>query len=299
MEDKNKYFNRTISDSDFSVDIFMKNDIKHGENFKMHWHEHLQLYYFIKGKAILECGQNRFSVSPGSIALANSNELHYLESLSDDLQIHIIRVEPAFLFSNQADLLQSKYLAPLALNRIAFQNLIENDDQVLNCLKDILREYTAKETGYELAIKAAIYQLVVFLLRKHVSKILSENEFAERARMQKRFKDVFELIETNYAENIRLKELSESVNVSTHHFCRMFKQMTGKTTTDYINTVRIEKAAALLEQEDLNITEIATTCGFDSVNYFSRLFKRYYNTTPTKFREAHTSFLNRSYIRKQ
>lgn len=288
MKDKSTYFNRKIPNADFCVDIFLKNDIKHGGNFKTHWHEHLQLYYFVEGRAILECGHNRFKVSPGNVAVVNSNELHYLESLSDDLEFYVIRIEPTFLFSNQVDLLQTKYLAPLALNRIAFQNLIESDAQILDCVTSTLQEYFTKETGYELAIKASIYQLIVLLLRRYVGKILTKNDFEERARTLKRFEDVFQIIENNYAEKISLKELADSVNISACHFCRTFKQITGKTTTDYINGVRLEKAVCFLEQTNLNITEIALKCGFDSVNYFSRLFRKYYNTSATKFRETHT-----------
>ena len=62
--------------------------------------------------------------------------------------------------------------------------------------------------------------------------------------------------------------------------------MTGKTTTDYINGIRMEKAADYLNKGDLTITEIALRCGFDSINYFSRLFKRHYNVSPTKFKET-------------
>lgn len=224
---------------------------------------------------------------PACVGIVNSNELHYLESLSDDLQFYTIRIEPAFLFSNQVDLLQAKYLAPIALNRIAFQNLIEYDERILDCITQILREYAEKETGYELAIKASIYQLLVQLLRRYVVKILKESEFKERDRTLKRFEDVFRIIENNYSEKISLKELADSVNISSYHFCRTFKQMTGKTATDYINGVRLEKAVSLLEETSLNITEIALKCGFDSVNYFSRLFKKYYNIPATKFRAAH------------
>ncbi|WP_100488518.1 AraC family transcriptional regulator [Sporolactobacillus pectinivorans] len=288
MRDSNTYLYRAMPNTNFCVDVFLKNDIKRGENYKRHWHEQLQLYYFVEGKAILECGHNRFEVSCGNVAVVNSNELHYLESLSDDLEFYVIRIDPTFLFSNQVDLLQTKYFAPLAQNHIAFQNLIENDAQIVDYVTKTIQEYFTKETGYELAIKGSIYQLIVLLMRRYVGKILTKNEFEERARTLKRYEDVFQAIENNYVEKISLKELADSVNISTYHFCRTFKQMTGKTTTEYINGVRLEKAVCFLEQTNLNITEIAQKCGFDSVNYFSRLFRKHYNTSATKFRRTHT-----------
>ena len=287
MNDSSTYFYRKMPNENFCVEIFLKEDIKLGGNFKTHWHECLQLYYFVTGKASLECGHNRFEVSLGSVTIVNSNELHYLESLSDDLTFYVIRIDPTFLFSNQVDLLQSKYLAPLAQNRITFQNLMENDAQILDCVTNTIQEYYSKQIGFELAVKSHIYQLIVLLLRGYVSKILTKNEFEEKARSLKRLDVVLHIIENNYAEKIHLKELADTVNLSVCHFCRIFKQITGKTTTDYINGVRLEKAASFLEQADFNITEIAIKCGFDSVNYFSRLFRKYYNTSPTKFREAH------------
>jgi AraC-like DNA-binding protein len=275
-----------MPDSDFCVDIFKKNNVKRGGSVRLHWHEHLQFYYFVKGEALLECGHNRFEVSPGSIVVINSNELHYLESLSDDLEFYTIRIDPTFLFSNQVDLLQAKYLAPLASNRISFRNLIEKDTGILECITKILQEYNLKKVGYELSVKASIYQLIVLLLRGYVFKILSEKEFEEKTRSLKRFNTVLQFLEDNYDKKIYLKELADSVNLSECHFCRTFKQITGKTLTDYVNKIRLEKAAYFLKQTDLSITEISLKCGFDSISYFNRLFNKYYKISPTKFRKV-------------
>ncbi|AAK79419.1 AraC-like DNA-binding protein/mannose-6-phosphate isomerase-like protein (cupin superfamily) [Clostridium acetobutylicum] len=293
MNDKSTYFDRKSKKEDCFVDIFFKDDILNGENFKRHWHEHLQIYYFTAGTAYLECAQNKFDVTTGSIAIINSNELHYLESHSNNLKFYTIRIEPTFLFSNKEDLLQTKYLAPLALNRITFKNLIENDLQILECIKTILKEYSSKNIGYELAVKANIYQLIVYLLRGYVDKILNENEFEERKRILNKFQCVFRLIEEKYTEKLTLNELADCVNFSTHHFCRTFKQMTGKTTTDYINGIRLYKSTNYLKQTDLNITEIAIKCGFDNNNYFSRLFKKHYDMTPTKYRKLYAGHFSK------
>lgn len=290
MNDKNTYFDRKGQEN--FIDIFFKDDIKKGANFKRHWHEHLQVYYFIDGMAYLECGLNNFKIVSGNIAIANSNELHYLESLSDNLKFYIIRIEPTFLFSNQVDLLQTKYLAPLALNHIVFDNLIQNDYLILKCIKTILYEYNNKEIGYELSIKANIYQLIVLLLRSHVYKIFSEDEFIERKHSLEKFECIFDLIEEKYMDKITLKELASHVNLSAPHFCRTFKQITGKTTVDFINGIRLDKAIYYLNKTDLNMTEIAMRCGFDSINYFSRLFKKNYNISPTQYRHEHKDASN-------
>ncbi|WP_156990847.1 helix-turn-helix domain-containing protein, partial [Caproicibacter fermentans] len=124
------------------------------------------------------------------------------------------------------------------------------------------------------------------LTRGYVCKILSEKEFEEKTRSLKHFNTVLQFIEDNYDKKIRLKELADSANLSACHFCRTFKQITGKTLTNYVNEIRLEKAACFLKQTDLNITETALKCGFDSISYFNRLFSRHYKISPTKFRKA-------------
>ncbi len=285
MRNRNEYYNKEMPNPNLGIDIFLADNFKKGIKFKRHWHENLQLYYFTEGEALVECNEKRFHVTRNSIIVVNSNELHYLESLSDGLRFYTIRIDFSFLFSNQVDLCQTKFLSPLSQNQISFQNLIENDKQILDCINTIIQEYFSNIIGYELAVKSFTCQLIVLLLRDYISKFLTRKELDLKANKLKRFDLIFKHIDSNYSKKIRTEDLAKIANISTYHFCRIFKQMTGKTTTDYINGVRLEKAVELLNKGDLNITEIALTCGFDSINYFSRLFKRQFKISPTKFRE--------------
>ncbi len=285
MRNRNEYYNKEMPNPNLGIDIFLADNFKKGIKFKRHWHENLQLYYFTEGEALVECNEKRFHVTRNSIIVVNSNELHYLESLSDRLKFYTIRIDFSFLFSNQVDLCQTKFLSPLSQNQISFQNIIENDKQILDCINTIIQEYFSNKIGYELAVKSFTYQLIVLLLRDYISKFLTRNELDLKTNNLKRFDLIFKHIDSNYSKKIRTEDLAKIANISTYHFCRIFKQMTGKTTTDYINGVRLERSVELLNKGELNITEIALTCGFDSINYFSRLFKRQFKISPTKFRE--------------
>lgn len=277
MKNLHTYYYKKMPDPNLGIDIFLAENFKKGKKFNTHWHENMQLYFFTEGKALVECTKNRYYVTTDSIVVINSNELHSLESLSDDLKFYTIRIESSFLFSNQVDLCQTKFLSPLSQNQISFQNLIENDKQILDYVTITIQEYFSKKIGYELAVKSFIYQLIVLLLRKYISKFLTRKELILKANNLKRFDLIFKYIDSNYSKKIATSDLSNIVHISTYHFCRTFKQMTGKTTTDYINGIRLEKAVDYLNKGDLNITEIALRCGFDSINYFSHLFKRHYN----------------------
>jgi len=283
MKDKKNYYFRDMPDKNFSVDIGLSKTWESGSNFKEHWHEHLQVFYFVNGEGLIQCNKKSFNVVQGDVVIINSRELHYFESLSDNLKFYLLRIDLPFLFSDQVDLCQIKYLAPLSENFILFKNLIRNDDEIVNCIKTVLKEFFKKELGYELAVKGNLYRLVVLLLRNYIGTYVTKKQLTFKINNFKRFYKVFEFIDNNYNNKICVTNLANIAHVSTYYFCRIFKQMTGKTITEYINEVRLKKSIELLKSGNVNITEIAIICGFNDVNYFSRLFKKKYGVSPTKF----------------
>jgi len=91
-------------------------------------------------------------------------------------------------------------------------------------------------------------------------------------------------IRDRFQEKISLDEAARAVNASTRHFCKVFKQATGLTFTDYLARVRVEKAKNLLQNPHRRVSEIAFETGFDSISQFNRSFKRITGLAPTQFR---------------
>jgi AraC-like DNA-binding protein/ligand-binding sensor protein len=86
------------------------------------------------------------------------------------------------------------------------------------------------------------------------------------------------------SDPISLAEICRTLNVSTFHFCRTFKQTTGLTFVEYLSRVRIEKAKSLLHKSDLRVSEIAYEVGFQSITHFNRVFRKIVGYSPTVFR---------------
>jgi AraC-like DNA-binding protein len=83
---------------------------------------------------------------------------------------------------------------------------------------------------------------------------------------------------------VTLDEAAQAVNASTRHFCKIFKEATGVTFTDYLARIRVEKAKHLLQNPHLRVSEIAFETGFESISQFNRSFKRITGMSPTQFR---------------
>ncbi|MFC0469837.1 helix-turn-helix transcriptional regulator [Halalkalibacter kiskunsagensis] len=105
-----------------------------------------------------------------------------------------------------------------------------------------------------------------------------------------RLKKVLEYIDQHFREKLTIKELGLIIQLSEGHLSRFFKSLVQMTPIDYINTIRINKAAKLLKETDHTILEISLEVGFDNTSYFIRTFKRQKNVRRLNFER--TSFHN-------
>ncbi|MEX2535023.1 MAG: AraC family transcriptional regulator [Trueperaceae bacterium] len=88
------------------------------------------------------------------------------------------------------------------------------------------------------------------------------------------------------SENLRegLARLQELSGVSPAHLARTFRRNLGKSPTEFVNSLRLERASLLLNTTTLSIIDIALDCGFENLSYFYRLFRARYGCPPKTFR---------------
>lgn len=94
-------------------------------------------------------------------------------------------------------------------------------------------------------------------------------------------------INLNLSEPHTLKSLAALCHISPSYLSSLFKQETGTTLIDYINTQRVRRAAQQLTTTDRSISEVAEEMGILDVNYFAKIFKRTFGMTPTRYRREH------------
>ena len=92
-------------------------------------------------------------------------------------------------------------------------------------------------------------------------------------------------ISTNLLGKISLEEVASYLGMNRTYFCMFFKKHYGKGFADYVNDLRIDKASSLLLNEDRTMADIARECGYKTVPYFNRAFKRSKGVTPGAYRK--------------
>lgn len=92
-------------------------------------------------------------------------------------------------------------------------------------------------------------------------------------------------IDQNFSRELSLDEVSRNVNISPYYFSKLFKEEAGENFIEYLTRVRITHAKELLRNPALSIKEICVMSGYSDPNYFSRIFKKQEDLTPSEYRE--------------
>jgi iron complex transport system substrate-binding protein len=92
-------------------------------------------------------------------------------------------------------------------------------------------------------------------------------------------------INRNLDKKLTEENIAREFGVSYSHFSREFKKATGRTFKDYIVDTRMNHAEQLLVNTDLQVSEIAASCGYSNISYFISLYKKIKGKTPLKERK--------------
>ncbi|MGL5507950.1 MAG: helix-turn-helix transcriptional regulator [Paraclostridium sp.] len=93
-----------------------------------------------------------------------------------------------------------------------------------------------------------------------------------------------EYVHTYYHSDISISSICSELDINKSYFCSLFKKCTGNTFSYFLNHFRVEKSKYLLKNTNLNLLDIAISVGFNNQNYYSMVFRKYTNQTPSEYR---------------
>ncbi len=137
----------------------------------------------------------------------------------------------------------------------------------------------------------SIRQSFEYLLIKHLKNLCGQlvaamSEGAVCRQSNRPLDKTISFIDSHYMSKICLDDVAEMTGMSRFHFCRLFRQKTGRTFKEYLNFKRLEAAKRLLKIPEINISQACYAVGFNDASYFARLFKKYEGISPTAFRKT-------------
>ncbi|MDF2588160.1 MAG: hypothetical protein K0S41_2001 [Anaerocolumna sp.] len=96
-------------------------------------------------------------------------------------------------------------------------------------------------------------------------------------------------IQKDYRENLTLAKIAASGSVGQSKCCKLFKNYLNLTPNAYLNQCRLDKSRELLRDTELSITDISEAVGYDGASYFSEVFRKWYNISPSEYRMINRS----------
>lgn len=244
---------------------------------KTHIHEAVEIVYVISGIAIIYINGKKITLNCGDIIIINRNAVHHIEdALSSELTYMQIEIQEYFDSVAKSDLTIYSFISQQLLRLYIH---LTGKNEFKSIFLAIQKEITEKKPYYELYVNSLIRLVISFMYRNGMLDYADDEIRSDI----KEFSSITSYIETNYTQVITLDTLAQLSGISKFELCRKFKSATGRTITDYVNYVRLCHEKELLK-ENKRITDIAYECGFSSVQYFNRTFKKYNGCSPGNYK---------------
>lgn len=253
--------------------------------FFWHFHPEFELVYINGANGTRHVGEHISRFEGSDLVLIGSNipHLNFDYGVKTDYEKIVLHIQPHFLkevFSNTPELLAIQQLFEKSQHGIAFYG--DNKKMVGERMKKLhlLRPFEQFLEILQLLQQLAHTPTMTLLHEKPV-----ENQHNKKE--QERLKRVYEFIDDNFQRKIDIEEVAELSRLSKPAFCRYFKKMTKLTFTEFLGYYRVNHAKKLLRL-DKNVTETCFECGFDSLSYFNRTFKKVTGENPLGFKKRYT-----------
>jgi len=260
-----------------------------------HSHDYIALILITGGQIVHHHSLRTDVLGEGDVVAVSPGELHWMEGRSNSMyftvtidiglfQNRMIAVNETESFVDTrvmtAEFIQHQY------GRMETIHLGKEDLRRARSLCGLmLEEEESPGPGGGIVRRSLFTALLVLLCRKWKDEY-GETMMASSDKAAL-ITDVVKYITENYRQSLSIETLASQCFISSDYFRKLFRQNIGMSPLKYINRVRAENAARLLEEGILSVTEVATRTGFNDINNFTRIFKGFFGLTPSDYRKQH------------
>jgi len=262
----------------------LMHDPKLNDLFFWHFHPEYELVYIEGANGTRHVGKHISTFTQNDLVLIGSNipHLNFDYGIKTSYQKEVLHISEPFkdnLLKQVAELTSIYRLFELSQYGIVFKgdtkrtvgqqmkqlHKLDAFEQFITIIK-ILRTL-ALSTEFELL---------------HKAPITNKKGTKQQPRLQK----IYAFIDEHYHRKITVNEVAEKVSLTKEAFCRVFKKHSGSTFTSFLNQYRITQAKRLL-LSGKHVGETCYACGFESLSYFNRTFKKIAGENPSRFKQRH------------
>lgn len=259
-------------------------DIKFNMGNK-HWHKDCEIQYILEGTRWFFVDDQTYKAGKGCMVLIDSEQIHRTMSDKDFYHDRILFLVEKDKFADTCRALDFDLYQFFEKHRGIVQVPPEDQPYIERLLTDISEEINRREEGFQILVLTRMMELWLYIIRFRYNGALHKDNSESAAWKNQVVYEVTEYIKEHYNESKSLGDISTRFYVDKCHLSRIFKSVTGFTVNEYINIQRIRQAQKLLEETTYSVTEIAIMVGYENTTYFSRIFRKYIESTPLQYRK--------------
>ncbi len=251
-----------------------------------HFHPHYQLFTVIEGSGTRFIGDSIQHFEAGDTVFLGPDLPHLWQSDKIYFENKSLKTRGLVLYFKE-DFLGTEFFSISEMKNL--KNLLDNTKRGMKWHKDssqliaLALQKMLYSSGFE-KILLLLELLNSLSNSKDFEFITSSNysnsyKISETERMQK----VYEYVNTNYKELIKLSDIAKLVGMSESAFCRYFKKRTNSTFVDFVNEIRIGNACKLLLLPNPSLSHICFESGYNTISNFNFHFKKIRKSSPSDY----------------
>ena len=258
------------------------------EDYPAHWHTNPEIIMPTENIYTVECYNQIITLREGDIVLICPGCIHTLYAPEKGRRIIFQADINPLRFMKEIETLVT-IISPLIV--ITPEDFPSIYDKVKSLLLKIKNEYLSSSTSFsEVSIYSKTLEIITLIGRSRAAAGM-ETPSPDAPRKQEeyieKFIEICNYISAHCSDELNLEAVASMSGFSKFYFSRLFKQFTNVSFYKYVNQKRIEKAAKMLTKPNISITNVALSCGFESLSSFIRMFKIVKGCTPTEFRNMY------------
>ena len=258
-----------------------------------HWHYFMEIIYMLEGTGLVECDGKSYVVEPGDMILFHPEAVHAIYTAADmPLKYEGIKFDVSRLYTenNYAPKLRVILENASKSNHadIFFKEKQIRDLMVRNILEECREELWNKNYGYDILVHNKICYLLVQMIRIWREQGFNTDKAAAHSSETNSIRAITAYIDVHAGETIRVEELADMCNMSYSYFAKSFKQYYGRSCKEYIEFIRVSKAADLLLFTEFDLSYISQETGFSDSSHLIKTFRKWKGITPKQFKKQYT-----------
>ncbi len=259
----------------------------------LHFHSFFEITYVLKGQCTFLFEGESATLSQGDLCIVSPLSGHSLPLEPGCLALSVVVRKSTF------DTMFGNLLAKKDLLSLFFRNSLYEAKRanyvLLNTGNDLMPFYAVQELAYECnslddnANSCAVSLLNLFLARalRAATSPLTLHHYEGYSERDFNFTLVLQYIQQNY-RIVTLSSLAQAFHFSETYLSKLIRKKLNQSFTDTLRTLKMNHALEFLLNTPMKISEIADAVGYDSVDHFTRTFKRLHGTSPQEYKKRNS-----------